>query len=193
MKCKTGLLFGSFNPVHIGHLIIAEHMLQHTDLTEIWFVLSPRNPLKDNDALPASSRLELLQLAIAGHPGFSVCDIELSMPLPSYTIDTLEELSRRFDDKQFVLLVGSDNMEVFDQWKDYEKLMSRYDIYVYPRPGFALNAPFSHPGVTLINAPVLEISSTHIRQCIEAGKSTRYLLPEEVWQRITQQGYYLRK
>ena len=193
MSGKTGLLFGSFNPVHTGHLIIAEYMMQHTGLSEIWFVLSPRNPLKGPEALPVQHRLELLRLAVDDEPGFSVCDIELGMHIPSYTADTLEALSRRFKDTTFVLLIGSDNLEVFDQWKDYEKLMNKYDIFVYPRPGANAHAFHSHPGIMQVKAPMLEISSTYIRNAIQAGKSVRYMLPEKVWQQIVLKGYYLKK
>lgn len=186
-------MFGSFNPVHIGHLIIADFMLQHTELSEIWFVLSPRNPLKGEEALPVQDRMELLRLAIENHPGFSVCDIELSLPVPSYTIDTLEELDRRHQDKTFVLLIGSDNLDVFEQWKDYQKLMKQYEIFVYPRKGSPDNRFASHSGIRLIDAPLLEISSTYIRQSVQAGKSIRYMLPEKVRQRILQKSYYLRQ
>lgn len=187
---RTGLFFGSFNPVHIGHLIMAEYMLEFTDLEQIWFVLSPQNPLKEADALENGLRWEMLLAAIDKQAGFSACDIELGMPRPSYTVDTLEALRRKHPDRDFVLIIGSDNLEVFEQWKDHGRIMDSTDIYVYPRPGHYTGHFLSHPRVVRISAPLLGISSSMIRERIRAGKSARFLLPGIVFELIEIRGLY---
>ncbi len=188
----TGLLFGSFNPVHTGHLIIANHFVTQTDIEEVWFVLSPQNPLKTSSGLlPDEERLELLELAVEDNPDFHVSDIELQMPRPSYTVRTIELLLEKFPERQFVLLIGSDNLDVFDQWKDHERLPELLPIYVYPRsPDAASSAFLDHPRISLKEAPLLEISSSDIRQRIREGKTPRYLLPDKVLERIRERGSY---
>ncbi len=181
---RTGLFFGSFNPVHIGHLIVAEHMLHFTDLEQLWFVLSPQNPLKEAEALEDGLRWEMLLAAIGDQPDFSACDAELGMPRPSYTAHTLEALRSKHPERDFVLLIGSDNLEVFDQWKDYRRIMDSTDIYVYPRPGYSTGHFLTHPRVVRISAPLLGISSSMIRERIRAGKSPRFLLPGKVFELI---------
>ncbi len=191
---KTGLLFGSFNPVHTGHLIIANHFVAHTDIDEIWFVLSPQNPLKSSsEMLPDTERLKLLELALEDNPDFHVSDVELRMPRPSYTVRTIEHLLKNHPDRHFVLIIGSDNLDVFDQWKDHERLPELLPIYVYPRQAGAASSKFlKHPNIRLEDAPLLEISSTAIRRLIREGKSPRYLLPDKVLERIREHGYYER-
>lgn len=180
---RTGLFPGSFNPVHIGHLIIAHHMLQYTDLEEIWFVISPHNPLKkQSDLLPESLRLELLKAAIENQSGFSVCERELSMERPSYTSKTLEVLKAEHPERDFVLIIGSDNVDVFDQWKDYKKILANTDIYVFPRKGSPDSVFYTYPRVKAIDAPMIEISSSFIRQALESGFDPKFLLPERVYQ-----------
>ncbi len=187
----TGLLFGSFNPVHTGHLIIANHFVQYTDIENIWFVLSPQNPFKtDEEMLDQDKRLELLKLALEGNEHFETCDIELKMGKPSYTIHTLKKLQAAFPDHRFILIIGSDNLDDFDKWKDYEELLSLVTIYVYPRPGHSDSPFLSHPAVKLVAAPRIDISSTQIRKAIRNGKSPRYLLPDKVLQRITEKRYF---
>ncbi len=188
----TGLLFGSFNPVHIGHLIIANHFVTYSDIEEVWFVLSPQNPLKTSSGmLPDDERLNLLELAVESNPDFQVSDVELQMPKPSYTVHTIELLLEKYPERQFVLLIGSDNLDVFDQWKDHERLPELLPIYVYPRSPDAPSSAFlDHPRISLKEAPLLEISSSDIRQRIREGKTPRYLLPDKVLERIRERGSY---
>lgn len=190
-KPITGLLFGSFNPVHTGHLIIAQHYVQHTAIGEVWFVLSPKNPFKTGEEmLSENGRLELLQKAVEDNPAFRVCDIELTMDRPSFTIHTLKKLKTLHPERDFVLLIGSDNLDAFDQWKDYEEILSLLTVYVYPRSENPVSTFLDRSNVTLINAPRLEISSTGIRQDLSEGKDPRYLLPEKVLGCIRKNGYY---
>ncbi|MFO7998592.1 MAG: nicotinate (nicotinamide) nucleotide adenylyltransferase [Bacteroidales bacterium] len=190
-KTTTGLLFGSFNPIHTGHLIIAQHMLAFEGLEAVWFVVSPQNPLKTGDQLlPEHLRLELVNLALEKNSRFSPCDMELQMGTPSYTIRTLKKLSEAYPEREFVLLIGSDNLAVFDQWKDYREIMDMIQILVYPRPGTKGRPPVSHPHITRVKAPLLEISSSHIRRMVGQGKDPRYLLPEKVYERIIRESYY---
>jgi nicotinate-nucleotide adenylyltransferase len=190
-KGKTGLLFGSFNPIHTGHLVIANHLLQYAGLQAVWFVVSPQNPLKPGrEFLPEAKRLELVDKAIAGNPFFRSCDIEFNMGSPSYTFQTLEKLREKYSDQDFVLIIGSDNLEVFEQWKDYRKIMEMVEICVYPRPGHTGKSLVSHPNIKKVNAPLMEISSSQIREMIASGKDPRYLLPEAVYAEIARKGYY---
>ncbi len=192
-SAKTGLFFGSFNPVHTGHLIIANHCIEHTDIEEVWFVLSPQNPFKEEQGLLAEEhRLELLRLAVEDHAGFRVCEVELQMPRPSYTINTIKKLKVDYPEKDFVLLMGSDNLQDFSKWKDHEQLIEQVTIFVYPRPGVTDSPHLAHPWMSLINAPLLEISSSHIRQQIARGKRPRYLLPDRVLNAIASKGWYRR-
>ncbi len=195
MVQTTGLLFGSFNPVHTGHLIIANHFVAYTDIEEVWFVLSPQNPLKiSSGMLPDTERLKLLELALEGNPDFHVSDVELHMPRPSYTVHTIERLLKTYPGRRFVLLIGSDNLDVFDQWKDHERLPEMLPIFVYPRSAGAASSAFlTHPDISLKDAPLLEISSSNIRRMIREGKSPRYLLPDKVLERIRERGCYERR
>ncbi len=181
----TGLLFGSFNPVHTGHLIIANHFVQYTRIEEVWFVLSPQNPFKtDQRMLGEKQRLELLELAIEENPAFIACDIELKMKTPSYSIHTIKTLQQKHPGRQFVLLIGSDNLEAFDRWKDHEEILALVKVYVYPRSEQPASRILSHPNVSLVHAPLLEISSAKIREALTQGKCPRYLLPDKVLRRI---------
>ena len=184
-KILTGLFFGSFNPVHTGHLIIASYLLQNTPLDRIWFVVSPLNPLKDQkDLFDQHTRLELVRLAIAGNPGFELCLRELSMETPSYTYKTIEVLQQENPDHEFVLIIGSDNLKVFDKWKNYERILEMLPVMVYPRQGRCRSPFLKHPGVSLVKAPLLEISSTFIRHSLNQGKDIRYMVPEAVYNKI---------
>jgi nicotinate-nucleotide adenylyltransferase len=162
---RVGLYFGSFNPVHSGHLAIADYMLEHALIDELWFVLSPQNPLKNPDELWSNEkRFELLKSAIDGCSGISVCTIEWDMPKPSYTIDTLKKLSELHPNTEFSILMGADNLEHIERWKSFEEIFNGYKIFVYPRPNVASNAYFKHPNVTVFDAPLIDISSTQIRE-----------------------------
>ncbi|WP_194976601.1 nicotinate (nicotinamide) nucleotide adenylyltransferase [Aquiflexum lacus] len=176
---KIGLFFGSFNPVHIGHLIIANVMQDRTDLDEVWFVISPQNPLKKQKSLIHEfDRLKMVELAIADHFYFRASDVEFHMPRPSYTIDTLTYLSDKFPLHEFKLIIGGDNLTHFHKWKNHEVILEQYGLYVYPRPG-ELNK-IDHPHVQFVEAPLMDISATFIRKTIKSGHSVKYLLPQEV-------------
>ena len=187
---KIGLYFGSFNPIHIGHLIIANHMLSHTDIHEIWFVVSPHNPLKESSSLlNENHRLHLVRLAIEEQPKFKANNIEFGLPRPSYTIDTLTHLSEKYSQHQFAVVMGGDSFENITKWKNYKELLRQYDLLLYERPGHAVDLTIS-PRITLVKAPLLDISSTFIRGLIKEKKSIQFLVPEEVRKDILANGYY---
>jgi len=188
---KVGLFFGSFNPVHIGHMAIANYMLAFTGLEKIWFVVSPHNPLKSKESLlPDKQRLRMVREAIGDFAGFRASDIEFGLPRPSYTIDTLAYLKEKFPNEEFALIMGSDNLQTLHKWKNYETLMNGHDIYVYPRLG-SPPAHVAHPRVKITQAPVMEISSTFIREAIRNKRDVRYFLPEAVWKYIAEMRFYL--
>lgn len=180
-----GLFFGSFNPIHIGHLLIGNYMAEYTDLEQIWFVVSPHNPMKKKHTLLNDSyRLEMVHLAIGNDPRFRVSDIEFRMPKPSYTCDTLAYLEEKFPMHRFSLILGSDNLTGFNKWKNYELLISKYTRYIYPRHDekeYDLN---SEKNIKIVNAPRIEISSSFIRQAIAEGKNVEYFLPSKVYSYI---------
>jgi len=187
---KIGLYFGSFNPIHNGHLIIAQHVLNETDLKQVWFVVSPQNPFKQQKTLLNEyDRLHLVNLAIQKSTSFKAIDIEFSLPKPSYTINTLAYLQEKYPQHQFSIIMGSDSLQNLDKWKNAETIMQHYPIYVYTRPGFAANQPLVKQLHTL-KAPLLEISATHIRELIQEGKSIRFLVPDVVLEEIEDTGYY---
>lgn len=185
-----GLYFGSFNPVHHGHLIIANHILNESQVKEIWFVVSPQNPFKETGSLlNEQHRLQLVKLAIDLTPGMRVSNIEFSLPKPSYTIDTLVYLEEKFPQHQFHIIMGSDGFQNIDKWKNAEQLLKNYPIIIYKRPGFEIKEK-KHASVTVVDAPLLEISSTYIRKLIKEKKSIRYLVPEIVLEQIEREQYY---
>lgn len=191
-RTRTGLLFGSFNPVHTGHLIIASHFTQYTDMSEVWFVLSPRNPFKgEAEMLDQEERLYLLKLATEDNPAFKVCETELHMPTPSYTINTLKKLTREHPHREFGLLIGEDNLKDFDKWKDHQDILKMVGIYVYPRGEESFLPFLDHPGVQKITAPRIDISSSMIRKAFRQGKNPRYMLPDKVLSQIKVKGFYL--
>ena len=189
---KIGLYFGSFNPIHNGHLILAEQILENSDLDLIWFVVSPQNPFKErSNLLDNRARYYLVQKAIENNDGFRACDIEFSLPLPSYTIDTLTYLQEKYPDKEFTIIIGEDNLKNFHKWKNYQAILDYYRIFVYPRPKSEESKLFELENVIKINAPMIEISSSLIRNNIRNNKSIRYLIPENVREEIEKNGYYL--
>jgi len=178
---EIGLFFGSFNPIHAGHLIIAQAVLQEANLREVWFIVSPQNPLKKNQSLLHEfDRYEMVQLAIADNSNFRVSDIEFRMTRPSFTIDTLVRLSEKYPNHQFRLIMGMDNLQVFPRWKNNQEILTNYGIIIYPRPGSVASEITTHPNIQLIDSPLLDISATYIRKCIRSGKSIKYLVPEMV-------------
>jgi nicotinate-nucleotide adenylyltransferase len=189
---KIGLFFGSFNPIHVGHLIIANHLAEYTDLKQVWLVVSPHNPLKEKESLLNEyHRLDLVNTAIEGNTKLKSCDIEFKLPKPSYTIDTLQYLTEKYPKHEFSLIMGSDNIASIHKWKNFEKLMSNYSIYVYKRLGDdEKSLQNKYPSVKFLDVPLLNISSSLIRKMIKSKKSVRYLLPENVYQQVIQAGYY---
>jgi nicotinate-nucleotide adenylyltransferase len=193
---KIGLYFGSFNPIHIGHLAIANYMVEFTDIDQVWFVISPQNPLKKRDTLLADyHRLELVERAIHDEPRFQASDIEFKLPKPSYTIDTLTYLSEKFPNHRFILIMGEDNLYTLPKWKNYLGLLNRYPVYAYPREGKTTLNPevlklLEDASITLVNAPRIEISSSFIRQSIRKKKEIRHFLPPEVWKYIDEMNFY---
>lgn len=187
---KIGLYFGSFNPVHIGHLIIANFVAYNTELDRVWLVVSPQNPLKpSSNLLNEYDRLHLVELAIQNEPKLKASNVEFSLPRPSYTIDTLIYLSEKFPTHQFAVVMGSDSLQNLPYWKNYQVLLNRYPIYVYRRPGHVVKDTYGG-NVTVLAAPLLDISSTMIRQMIREGKSIRYLVPDNVAAYILENNYY---
>lgn len=169
---RIGILGGSFNPVHTGHLSLAEYIVSHTPLSQVWLMLSPLNPLKADPSqlIDDRHRLEMLRIATEGNPPIRPCDIELSMPRPSYSYDSLSRLSELHPEARFSLIIGSDNWLIFDRWKHHDEIVSRFSPVIYPRPGYDVDPASLPPGVTLIDAPVYDISSTAIRNAIAAGE-----------------------
>lgn len=182
---KIGLFFGSFNPIHVGHLIIANYMAENTDLDRVWLIVSPQNPHKQRSTLADDhDRLYLAELATQGNPRLEVSDIEFDLPRPSFTVHTLAYLKEQQPDTQFVLIMGGDNLATLPKWKNYEYILQNHQIYVYRRPQYAEGELAQHPNVRTFDVPQMEISSTFIRNLIQQGKSIRYLVPDAVMEEI---------
>lgn len=189
---KVGLFFGSFNPIHIGHLIIANTMAENTDLDSVWFVVSPQNPFKKSKSLLHEfDRLDMVEMAIENNPKLKAVDVEFNLPRPSYTIDTLIYLQEKYPQHTFHLIIGEDNLEQFVKWKNYEKILQYFGLYVYPRPNAAQSEWKEHPNVQMVKAPLLDISATFIRDCIRQNKSVRYLVPDRVEEYILRKKFFL--
>ncbi len=188
---KIGLFFGSFNPIHIGHQIIANYMANYTDLDQVWLVVSPQNPLKTkNDLINVYDRLEMTKLAFEESTKIKVSDIELKLPLPSYTIDTLTHLQEKYPENHFSLIMGADNLSTIHKWKNFEQILKYYSILVYPRPGIDLSKWKDNPSVTITEAPLMEISATFIRKSIQQKKNVQYFISEKVLQFIESKSLY---
>lgn len=190
---KIGLYFGSFNPIHIGHMIIAEHVVNNSDLKQVWFVLSPHNPLKSsNTLLNEYDRLHLLNIAIDDNERFRAMDVEFKLPKPSYTITTLVYLEEKYPQHEFVVVIGSDSFTNLSKWKNYETLIKNYSFIVYQRPGFEINTEtIKNINYELLDAPLLDISATFIRAQLKERKDIKYLLPHGVYSEIESNKYYL--
>src|SRR5690606_16645761 len=188
---RIGLFFGSFNPIHTGHLIIANIMAENTDLKKVWFVISPQNPFKPGKGLLHEfDRYDMVRAAIHDNYKLEACDIEFNLPKPSFTIHTLVHLRERYPDKEFRIIMGEDNLAKFQKWKSHDIILNDYGLYVYPRPGVQLSELKTHPNVRFVKAPLLKISATFIRECVRNNKSIRYLVPDPVEEIITGRGYY---
>ena len=189
---KIGLFFGSFNPVHVGHMIIANVMATHTNLDEVWMVVSPQNPLKPKKSLARDyDRLHLVQLAIGESTSLRASDIEFGLPQPSYTIDTLTYMREKYPEYHFALIMGGDNLGTLHKWKNYELILRDYELYVYQRPGYHAGDLADHPHVHLMNeVPLMHLSASFIRRCFQEGKSVRYMLPDPVYEYLLKTPLY---
>jgi nicotinate-nucleotide adenylyltransferase len=192
---KVGLYFGTFNPIHVGHLIIANHMAEHSDLEQIWMVVTPHNPLKQkNTLLDDYQRLHLVRLATEDYPKIKPSDIEFKLPQPNYTVNTLAHLMEKYPQHEFSLIMGEDNLKSLHKWKNYEYILQHHNIYIYPRVSEEAENPTlkNHPSVHWIDAPIVEISSTFIRENIKNNKNVRPLLPHNVWEYVDHNNFYRR-
>lgn len=188
---KTGLFFGTYNPVHNGHMIIANYMAEFTDLDEVWLVVSPQNPLKPPGSLLADyHRLTLVKEAIGDYRRLKACNIEFKLPRPSYTIHTLTYLKEIYPHKSFCLIMGSDNLETLHKWKNYEMILENFQVYIYPRPHCDGGRFKDHPHVHFINAPLIEISASFIRKSIKEKKDVRFMMPQAVYAYIDEMHFY---
>ncbi len=188
---KIGLYSGSFNPIHNGHIALANYILSHTDLDEIWLAVSPHNPLKEREGLiDDKTRLQMTALAVNGIRGLKVSDVEFSLPQPSYTIQTLTFLSERYPNDEFVLIIGADNLDVFHLWKDYKSILANYKVIVYPRKDSCPVQPGEYPGVEYIDAPLFDVSSTEIREKLAKGEDVASFLPAKVLEFIATNHLY---
>lgn len=189
---RIGLFFGSFNPIHVGHLIVANVMATTTDLEQVWFVVSPQNPFKKNKSLLHEfDRYDLVERAIADNHRLKATDVEFAMTRPSYTIDTLRRLREGFPRHAFRLIIGEDNLAQFGNWKEYEAILADFGLYVYPRPNSAPGPFHTHANVRLVEAPLLDISATFIRAQLKAGRSIRYMVPDAVERLIELRKFYV--
>lgn len=187
----VGLFFGSFNPIHMGHLAIANYMQQFAGMEEVWLVVSPHNPLKEKASLlNQNHRLFMVDLAIDGAPGLRSSNVEFKLPQPSYTIHTLAHLTEKYPQHRFSLIIGQDNLVNFHKWKNHEEILKHHRLFVYPRPGAAASRFDQHPAVQFTDAPVMDISSTFIRKAIQDKKDIRFFLPPKVWEQIGAMGFY---
>ncbi|MFZ4464043.1 MAG: nicotinate (nicotinamide) nucleotide adenylyltransferase [Bacteroidales bacterium] len=191
MTERIGLFFGSFNPIHHGHLMLANYLVEYTDLQEVWFVVSPHNPLKDKKTLLADyHRLDMVSMAIDDYPRFRVSDIEFRMPKPSFTIDTLVRLSEKHPGKLFSVICGMDSLQSFHKWKNFEQILENYHLIVYPRKNHIASALENHPAVQIVQAPEIEVSSSFIRQGIWEGKDLNFFVPAKVYRYIQDMHFY---
>lgn len=187
-----GLYFGTFNPIHVGHMIIANHMVENSSLDQVWFVVTPHNPFKKKSTLLNDyHRLDIVNKAIANYPKFRVSDVEFHLPQPNYTYRTLASLEEKYPQHEFSLIMGEDNLDSLHKWKNHDNIISNHKIFVYPRPNSGNSEYSTHKNVTLINdAPLMEISATSIRKGIKEGKNVRPLLPEGIWNFIDNENFY---
>ncbi len=190
---KIGLYFGTFNPIHVGHMIIANHMAEHSDLQQIWMVVTPHNPHKQKSTLLEDyQRLHLVNLATEDYIKIKATDIEFKLPQPNYTVNTLAHLKDKYPQHEFSLIMGEDNLKSFHKWKNYEFILENHDIYMYPRISKETETSdlINHPRIHKIDAPIVEISSTFIRENIKNKKNIRPLLPEKVWEYVDHNNFY---
>jgi nicotinate-nucleotide adenylyltransferase len=189
---KIGIYSGSFNPIHHGHVMLANYLVEFSDLDELWFVVTPQNPLKKKeDLLDDDERLKMVQLALGDDPRIHVSDIEMHLPTPSYTINTLTSLSEQNPDVEFVFICGMDSLQNMKNWREYQKILDNYELLVFPREGYDGGELVNYPSVTVLKTPILEISSTFIRQCVKEGRDVRHFMPEKAFAYMKQNQFYL--
>ena len=180
---RIGLYSGSFNPIHHGHVMLANYLVEFSDLDELWFVVSPQNPLKKKaDLMDDMDRLKMVELAIGDDTRMKASDIEFSMPQPSYTINTLRALSEQYLEDQFVFICGMDSLENMHRWREYQAILDGYELLVFPRKGYDGGELLNHPHVKVLETPVIEVSSTFIRKCLKEGRDVRHFMPEKAYQ-----------
>ena len=184
---KVGIFGGSYNPIHIGHLALANYLCEYGDLDEVWFMVSPQNPFKahSSDLWDDQLRLELVRLAVEEYPKFHASDFEFHLPRPSYMVNTLEKLREAHPDREFTLVIGADNWASFPRWKDADIIMAHHPLIIYPRPGYEIDESTLPTNIHLVNTPLLEVSSTFIRESLKQGKDVRYFLHPKVWEKIS--------
>jgi nicotinate-nucleotide adenylyltransferase len=188
---KIAIFSGSFDPPHNGHLTVANYLCENEDFDEVWFTVTPHNPLKEKRALsPVGARIAMVELAIEHYPKFRICDIECSLPKPSYTINTLTTLQERYPQHTFTLVIGADNWANLTHWKDYRRIVDEFNIMIYPRDGYGIRAALHFPQVKLISAPEIRVSSTFIRDEVKHGKDIRHLVPENIYTYIKSHNLY---
>ena len=190
---KIGLYFGTFNPIHVGHLTIANYMVEYSDLDEVWMVVTPHNPHKKKSTLLDNHhRLMMVNVALEDYPNIKSSKIEFDLPQPNYTVHTLAVLEEKYPDKHFCLIMGEDNLKSFHKWKNYEVILERYQLFVYPRISVGtIETQFDgHEKITKVPAPIMELSSTFIRKGIKEGKNVRPMLPQHVWEYLDEMHFY---
>lgn len=193
MTKKIGLYFGTFNPIHVGHLIIANHLVEFSDLNEVWFVVTPHNPHKiKKTLLEDHHRLTMVRIAVEDYPKLHASNVEFDLPQPNYTVNTLVHLEEKYPEKNFCLIMGEDNLKSFQKWKNYEVILKRYSIYVYPRisEGTVQTQFGDHKKINKVDAPIIELSSTFIRNGIKTGKNVKPMLSAEVWKYLDEMNFY---
>lgn len=187
---RVALFFGSFNPIHIGHLALGNYVAEFGGVDEVRFVVSPHNPLKERGGLMDDEfRLEMVRKAIEGYPKFGVSDVEFRLPKPSYTYDTLTFMAQEEPDVRFVLVMGGDNLDLFRKWRNYDKIMERFEVLVYPRPDSSNEVPDDYVNVSMVDAPLIEVSSSFIRESLRAGKDVRFFMPHGVAEMMKEKSF----
>ena len=188
---KVGIYSGSFNPIHHGHLMLASYLVTFVELDELWLLVSPQNPLKPKaELLDDQHRLEMARLAVGDDPFIKVSDVEMHLPTPSYTINTLTALSEQYPDCEFVFICGMDSLQNLKNWREYQRILDNYELLVFPREGYDGGDLVNYPSVTVLKTPILEISSTFIRQCIKEGRDVRYFMPEKAFLYMKENRFY---
>ena len=188
---KVGIYSGSFNPIHHGHVMLANYLVEFSDLDELWFVVTPQNPLKQKtDLLDDAERLKMVQLALGNDPRFHVSDIEMHLPRPSYTVNTLTTLSEQHPDYEFVFICGMDSLQNLKNWREYQKILDNYELLVFPREGYDGGELKDYPSVNILKTPIVEISSTFIRKCVRESRDVRHFMPEQAFLYMKQNRFY---